>query len=77
VGVQEVEDTVGDGPDGLHEIRRQRSALTLVNVHEPEARLEAELVRGDGGFDLEDCVAVIENRVHRRSRFAGAFAVHP
>jgi hypothetical protein len=60
VGVEEVEDQlVGDGADGLHEVRRQRSALTLVNVHEPEARLEAELVRGDGGFDLEDRVAVI------------------
>jgi hypothetical protein len=62
--IDEVEDErVRCGSGGFHEVGGEGAAVALVGVHDSEAGVEADGVRGDGGLDFEDCVGVVEEGV--------------
>lgn len=76
VGAEEVEhEAVGDRSDGFHEVGGERSAGALVGVHKSEARIKAEPMRCDCGFDFENRVGVVEDGADGCGCFGRAFAV--
>ncbi len=51
------------GSRGFHEVKREGVAGAVVDVPDPDARVETDGETGDPGFGFEDRVEVVEDRV--------------